>query len=74
MDETGSYGDRPNLPIRPGTGGGRIGPSGPRQRADRAFAGPQRIPTVRELAALLVNGILTLPRHYRRGMFLDVIV
>ena len=37
-----------------------------------AEAGRQRIPTLRQLAALVVNGILTLPRNYRRGMFLDI--
>lgn len=34
----------------------------------------QRIPTMRQLAALLVDGVLTLPAHYRRGMFLDMYV
>ena len=34
----------------------------------------QRIPTMRQLAALVVDGILTLPRNYRRGMFLDILV
>lgn len=35
---------------------------------------PDRWPTARELASLLVNGILTLPARYRRGMFLDITV
>lgn len=34
----------------------------------------QRIPTMRMLASLVVNGILRLPAGYRRGMFLDVVV
>ncbi len=34
----------------------------------------QRIPTLRQLAALVVNGMLTLPRNYRRGMYLDILV
>ena len=34
----------------------------------------QRIPSLRQLAALVVNGMLTLPRNYRRGMFLDILV
>ena len=34
----------------------------------------QRIPTMRQLAALVVNGMLMLPRNYRRGMFLDILV
>lgn len=33
-----------------------------------------RWPTAKEIAGLLINGILTLPARYRRGMFLDVIV
>lgn len=33
-----------------------------------------RIPTMAQLAKLLVNGILVLPRNYRRGMFLDILV
>ena len=34
----------------------------------------QRIPSLRQLAALVVNGMLTLPRNYRRGMCLDILV
>ena len=29
---------------------------------------------MRQLAALVVNGMLMLPRNYRRGMFLDILV
>lgn len=47
-------------------------PVGLRARMEGIGQGRQRIPSVRELAALVVNGILTLPRNYRRGMFLDV--
>lgn len=32
-----------------------------------------RWPNAKELAALMVNGILRLPARYRRGMFLDVL-
>lgn len=32
-----------------------------------------RWPTAKEIASLLVNGILTLPARYRRGMFLDIL-
>lgn len=32
-----------------------------------------RWPNPRELAALMVDGILRLPARYRRGMFLDVL-
>jgi hypothetical protein len=56
----------------------------PQQRAERSPAGQaagpanrgrfrNRFPSREELAALLVGGILRLPRNYRRGMFLDVI-
>ena len=41
---------------------------------DPVPGGRQRVPTFRELAGLLVNGVLTLPRNYRRGMFLDMVV
>lgn len=32
-----------------------------------------RWPNARELAALIVDGMLRLPARYRRGMFLDVL-
>lgn len=75
MVETRRTGERSNEPIRSDLGGRRVAPSGPvgvRGRAEAVGGGRQRIPTVRELAGLLVNGILMLPRNYRRGMFLDV--
>lgn len=75
MVETRRTSDRGNEPIRTDVGGGRVpstGPVGVRARAEGVAQGRQRIPSVRELAALVVNGILTLPRNYRRGMFLDV--
>lgn len=75
MVETRRTGDRSNEAIRSDTGGGRVsasGTSGIAARADGVGRGRQRIPTLRELAALVVNGVLTLPRNYRRGMFLDV--
>lgn len=34
----------------------------------------QRVPHLSDLVRLVVNGILTLPRNYRRGMFLDIFV
>ncbi|MDR3518391.1 MAG: hypothetical protein P4M00_21555 [Azospirillaceae bacterium] len=59
--------------IRPDDGGGRILlPRAIGTGRGRGFR--QRIPTLRELAALLVDGVLTLPDHYRRGMFLDMFV
>ena len=66
---TGSEGIRPEIPTDrplppPIRGGGEPGRTRTRQR----------IPTMRQLAALVVNGMLTLPRNYRRGMFLDIVV
>lgn len=61
--------------IRPDHSGERTPPSAPPRRS--AVAGTSsrnRIPTLRELAALVVNGMLVLPRNYRRGMFLDIVV
>lgn len=59
--------------IRPG------GWPGDRGRAERLPGQPesvgglrQKIPTPRQLAALIVNGLINLPRNYRRGMFLDI--
>lgn len=75
MVETRRTGDRSNEAIRSDPGGGRVpsaGGVGPSARAEAVGRGRQRIPTLRELAALVVNGVLTLPRNYRRGMFLDV--
>lgn len=75
MVETRRTSDRSNEAIRPDPGGGRVpssGAVGPRARAEGVGQGRQRIPSLRDLAALVVNGVLTLPRNYRRGMFLDV--
>ncbi|MEI8394355.1 MAG: hypothetical protein WCF85_06435 [Rhodospirillaceae bacterium] len=66
---TGLEGVRPELPgsrTVPGTAPGRTNAAAPGVRG--------RIPTLRQLAALVVNGMLTLPRNYRRGMFLDILV
>jgi hypothetical protein len=41
-------------------------------RSRRSHAG--RVPTFKQLAALMVDGILTLPPYYRRGMYLDLLV
>jgi len=63
--------------LRPATGPGSRPalPGRPTQPASGSRpAGRQRIPTLRELAALVVDGMLTLPRNYRRGMFLDIMV
>ncbi|WP_372394780.1 hypothetical protein ABMY26_01890 [Azospirillum sp. HJ39] len=72
MVETRRTGDRSNEPIRPDSGG-RVPVAGGRARTEGVVQqGRQRIPSLREMAALVVNGVLTLPRNYRRGMFLDV--
>ncbi|MFC7332391.1 hypothetical protein [Rhodocista pekingensis] len=74
---------RPTLPGSPRTGGPI--PDGERRAGtvSRAEAPApavargrpgNRWPSARELAALMVDGILRLPARYRRGMFLDVIV
>ncbi|CAK0775702.1 transposase [Azospirillaceae bacterium] len=52
-------------------------PDSPVGRVDSARPGQKlrtRIPTLQQLASLLIDGILVLPRNYRRGMFLDILV
>ena len=61
------------VPVEPGTGFNTVLPV-PAARPATAGKWRDRWPTAKEIAALLVNGILTLPARYRRGMFLDVIV
>lgn len=75
MVETRRTADWGNETVRSDVGGGRVLPPGPPGGAGRvgAAGSRQKIPTVRQLASLVVNGILTLPRNYRRGMFLDVL-
>ena len=51
----------------------------PRARAEVEEARPRRshsgrVPTLKQLASLLVDGVLTLPPYYRRGMYLDLLV
>jgi hypothetical protein len=61
--------------LLPEAGGGAMLPPVPPTRGAAAPGRPgNRWPSARELAALLVNGILTLPSRYRRGMFLDVLI
>ncbi len=61
--------------VRPEIHGERTLPGAPPRRSDPGIARPrQRIPSLRQLSALVVNGMLTLPRNYFRGMFLDIIV
>ncbi|MEA1649736.1 hypothetical protein UAJ10_12015 [Nitrospirillum sp. BR 11164] len=50
-----------------------VPPPAPTRAVQKAKPG-NRWPSARELAGLMVNGILTLPARYRRGMFLDVLI
>lgn len=72
----GSTGGAANL-------GGSVAESGGR-RAALPVSGPggrpipmgrpgNRWPSAKELAALIVDGMLRLPARYRRGMYLDVL-
>ena len=75
MVDTRPTGPNTHLPVRTDGGGSARAPAGrsveePRSR--RSHTG--RVPTVKQLAALLVDGILTLPSYYRRGMYLDLLV
>jgi len=75
MVDTRPAGPNPHLPVRTDNGGGARAPAGrsveePRPR--RSHSG--RVPTLKQLASLLVDGILTLPTYYRRGMYLDLLV
>lgn len=61
--------------VRPEVPGQRTLPGTAPRRSDPAvMRARQRIPTLRQLASLVVNGLLTLPRNYYRGMFLDITV
>lgn len=51
--------------------GGAVARAPARPGAERAHR--DRIPTLRQLASLVVNGVLRLPLNYRRGMFLDIL-
>lgn len=74
MVNTRPTGPGPDDRVRTGPIGDGIGrPPVPGQPGRVASSRP-RIPTLAQLAALLVNGILVLPRNYRRGMFLDILV
>ncbi|MBI1321194.1 MAG: hypothetical protein GC168_19895 [Candidatus Hydrogenedens sp.] len=58
--------------IRPEATPGGPPPLPPTVKSQPGQAVRQRIPTMRQLALLVVNGILTLPGNYRRGMYLDI--
>ena len=61
--------------VRPDSPGGRALPGTAPRPSDPTIArARQRIPNLRQLASQVVNGMLTLPRNYYRGMFLDITV
>jgi hypothetical protein len=75
MVDTRPTGPNPHLPVRTDSGGGArasAGSSVEEPRSRRSHSG--RVPTFKQLAALLVDGVLTLPSYYRRGMYLDLLV
>ena len=75
MVDTRPTGTNPHLPVRTDSGGGArasAGRSVEEPRSRRSHGG--RVPTFKQLAALLVDGVLTLPSYYRRGMYLDLLV
>lgn len=63
----GSVPDGGRRPLQPATGPGALRLPAPGRPGNRW-------PTAREIASLLVDGILRLPERYRRGMFLDALV
>ncbi|WP_207476772.1 hypothetical protein [Arenibaculum pallidiluteum] len=76
MDNGTRIGRSGNTPVRPDIGRGR--PAAPGGAAEPLAGGPaprgQRIPSLRQIASLLIDGVLTLPRGYRRGTYLDLLV
>ena len=76
MDNDTRIGRSGGPPVRTDVGRGR--PAAPKGTAEPLAGGPaprgQRIPTLRQIASLLIDGVLTLPRGYRRGMYLDLLV
>ncbi|UEM19455.1 hypothetical protein JL100_020505 [Skermanella mucosa] len=74
MVDTRPTGPNTNLPVRSDTGSGRTPAGRPVEepRSRRTHAG--RVPSLKQLASLMVDGILTLPSYYRRGMYLDLLV
>jgi hypothetical protein len=74
MVDTRPTGPNPHLPVRTDSGGARAsaGRSVEEPRSRRSHSG--RVPSLKQLASLLVDGILTLPPYYRRGMYLDLLV
>jgi hypothetical protein len=74
MVDTRATGPNPHLPVRTDGGGARAsaGRSVEEPRSRRSHSG--RVPSLKQLASLLVDGILTLPPYYRRGMYLDLLV
>jgi hypothetical protein len=59
--------------VRSDWSGGRSATGRPVDRINVRRGFFARIPTLKQLADLLVDGELVLPPGYRRGMFLDVL-
>jgi hypothetical protein len=75
MVDTRPTGPNTNLPVRTDSGGSARASAGravEEARPRRSHSG--RVPTLKQLASLLVDGVLTLPPYYRRGMYLDLLV
>lgn len=77
MVDTRPADNRSSGTIRPDPGGGYApagrSVDGPIDAGTGGRSSRQKIPTARQMAELVVDGLLTLPRNYRRGMFLDVL-
>ncbi|MGF7208557.1 hypothetical protein GGE65_003149 [Skermanella aerolata] len=75
MVDTRPTGPNTHLPVRTDGGGSARAPAGrsvEEARPRRSHSG--RVPTLKQLASLVVDGVLTLPPYYRRGMYLDLLV
>lgn len=66
--------DGSRSPGRISRSGWDIGHDPGRSAEPERIAFRPRVPSLKQLAELMVGGILRLPRNYRRGMFLDIFV
>lgn len=73
MVETRPTGDRLSGAIRPDGGSAHAAPGRTTVPGDPPGRPRSRIPSAAQLAALLTDGFLNLPRNYRRGMYLDIV-
>jgi hypothetical protein len=74
MVDTRPTGSGGNIAIRPDGGSGRSAPGRATEDVKARYDPRARIPSLRQLASLIIDGVLTLPPNYRRGMYLDVLV